>query len=61
MLIGPSGSGKTTLLSVLAGIIDRDNVACTVLDCDFQQLDATERALKKIGRLLDCFVVPEPG
>jgi putative ABC transport system ATP-binding protein len=44
MLVGPSGSGKTTLLSIIAGILDRDGGECTVLEHDFQQLPAAERA-----------------
>lgn len=44
MLVGPSGSGKTTLLSIIAGMLDRDAGQCLVLDHDFQQLGADERA-----------------
>jgi putative ABC transport system ATP-binding protein len=44
MLVGPSGSGKTTLLSIIAGILDQDAGQCVVLDHDFQQLRADERA-----------------
>jgi len=44
MLVGPSGSGKTTLLSIVAGILNQDAGQCIVLDHDFQNMDATERA-----------------
>jgi putative ABC transport system ATP-binding protein len=34
MLVGPSGCGKTTLISVIAGILDQDEGACTVFGQD---------------------------
>ncbi|MEW6220623.1 MAG: ABC transporter ATP-binding protein [Thermodesulfobacteriota bacterium] len=43
MLVGPSGCGKTTLISVIAGILDRDGGACTVLGQDFRRMKEAER------------------
>ena len=44
MLVGPSGCGKTTLISVIAGVLDRDTGACTVLDADYITMSETQRA-----------------
>ena len=43
MLVGPSGCGKTTLISILAGILDRDAGACTVLGVDPQAMSDNAR------------------
>ncbi|HEX7517396.1 MAG TPA: ABC transporter ATP-binding protein [Chthoniobacterales bacterium] len=42
MLVGPSGCGKTTLISVLAGVLRRDGGDCTVLDCDYNKMEANK-------------------
>ena len=42
MLVGPSGCGKTTLISVLAGLLQRDDGDCSVLDHDYQQMSLDE-------------------
>lgn len=44
MLVGPSGCGKTTLISIIAGILDQDAGQCVLLEHDFQQMNADERA-----------------
>lgn len=43
MLVGPSGCGKTTLISIIAGILDRDEGECLVLDRDPQQMSSREK------------------
>ena len=60
MLVGPSGSGKTTLLSIVAGILNQDAGQCIVLDHDFQNMDATERARFRgfsIGFVFQTFIL----
>jgi putative ABC transport system ATP-binding protein len=42
MLVGPSGCGKTTLISVLAGLMQRDDGDCSVLDHDYKQMSLNE-------------------
>ncbi len=42
MLVGPSGCGKTTLISVLAGLLQRDDGDCSVLDHDYKQMSLNE-------------------
>lgn len=42
MLVGPSGCGKTTLISVLAGLLQRDDGNCSVLDHDYKQMSLYE-------------------
>jgi putative ABC transport system ATP-binding protein len=44
MLVGPSGCGKTTLISVVAGVLDRDEGACTVLNADYSAMSGAEKA-----------------
>jgi putative ABC transport system ATP-binding protein len=44
MLVGPSGCGKTTLISVVAGVLDRDGGACTVLGRDYATMNQAQRA-----------------
>ncbi|MBL9031231.1 MAG: ABC transporter ATP-binding protein [Phycisphaerae bacterium] len=43
MLVGPSGCGKTTLISVIAGVLDRNEGACTVFGEDFARMSARAR------------------
>jgi putative ABC transport system ATP-binding protein len=40
MLVGPSGCGKTTLISVIAGVLERDEGECDVLDEDYNRMTA---------------------
>jgi putative ABC transport system ATP-binding protein len=39
MLVGPSGCGKTTLISIIAGILNQDEGACTVLGENLSDMD----------------------
>jgi putative ABC transport system ATP-binding protein len=58
MLAGPSGCGKTTLISVLAGLLDRDDGECSVLDHDYNQMSAGETTQfrgKNIGFVFQSF------
>ncbi|GDY12453.1 ABC transporter ATP-binding protein [Planctomycetota bacterium] len=58
MLVGPSGCGKTTLISILAGILDRDAGACSVLGTDPQALSDNERIAfrrENIGFIFQAF------
>jgi putative ABC transport system ATP-binding protein len=58
MLVGPSGCGKTTLISCIAGILDQDNGACTVLGNDFKSLSQGEKTRirgKLIGFVFQAF------
>lgn len=58
MLVGPSGCGKTTLISIIAGILDQDGGACSVLDRDVLGLKADERVRfrgKSIGFAFQAF------
>ena len=42
MLAGPSGCGKTTLISVLAGLLQRDDGDCSVLEQDYKRMSLNE-------------------
>ncbi|MBC7452157.1 MAG: ABC transporter ATP-binding protein [Massilia sp.] len=58
MLVGPSGCGKTTLISIIAGILDQDAGACSVLDRNLLGLKADERVRfrgKSIGFVFQAF------
>jgi putative ABC transport system ATP-binding protein len=58
MLVGPSGCGKTTLISVIAGILDRDEGRCEVLEQDFSTMSQRRRTLwrgEKIGFVFQAF------
>jgi putative ABC transport system ATP-binding protein len=43
MLVGPSGCGKTTLISLIAGILDRTEGECRVLDQDLAAMNPRAR------------------
>jgi putative ABC transport system ATP-binding protein len=49
MLAGPSGCGKTTLISIIAGILDPDEGACTVLGERLDDLDADAKTAFRCG------------
>ena len=58
MLVGPSGCGKTTLISIIAGILDQDGGACSVLDRELLGLKVDERVRfrgKSIGFVFQAF------
>jgi putative ABC transport system ATP-binding protein len=58
MLVGPSGCGKTTLISVLAGLLQRDDGDCSVLDHDYKQMslnDTTRFRGRNIGFVFQTF------
>lgn len=44
MLVGPSGSGKTTLISIISGMLNEDEGQCIVLDHEYKDMGASERA-----------------
>ncbi|MCC7011468.1 MAG: ABC transporter ATP-binding protein [Planctomycetes bacterium] len=44
MLVGPSGCGKTTLISVIAGILDQDDGACSVFGRDLRAMRGMAKA-----------------
>ncbi len=45
MLVGPSGCGKTTLISVIAGILDADEGACSVFGREMHALSGSSKTL----------------
>ena len=58
MLVGPSGCGKTTLISVLAGLLQRDDGDCSVLEHDYKQMslnDTTRFRGRNIGFVFQTF------
>jgi len=58
MLVGPSGCGKTTLISVLAGLLQRDDGDCSVLEHDYKQMslnDTTRFRGRNIGFIFQTF------
>jgi putative ABC transport system ATP-binding protein len=58
MLAGPSGCGKTTLISIIAGILNYDKGACTVLGDQPSTMKGLERLnfrAKNIGFVFQAF------
>lgn len=58
MLVGPSGCGKTTLISVIAGILDLDGGACSILSRDLSAMDDAERTAfrgKNVGFVFQAY------
>jgi len=58
MLVGPSGCGKTTLISVIAGVLRRDDGACTVFGQDYTRMsedDTTSFRGLNIGFVFQAF------
>ncbi|HWQ08572.1 MAG TPA: ABC transporter ATP-binding protein [Holophaga sp.] len=58
MLVGPSGCGKTTLISIIAGILDQTDGACTLFGKDLAKMKTDERVRyrgKHIGFVFQAF------
>ena len=58
MLVGPSGCGKTTLISIIAGILDQTDGACTLFGQDLSRMKNDERVRyrgKHIGFVFQAF------
>ena len=58
MLVGPSGCGKTTLISIIAGILDQTDGACTLFGEDLARMKTDERVRyrgKHIGFVFQAF------
>jgi len=58
MLVGPSGCGKTTLISIIAGILDKDQGNCKVLNADYDKMTPKEKLIfrgKNIGFIFQSY------
>jgi putative ABC transport system ATP-binding protein len=58
MLVGPSGCGKTTLISVIAGILNQNEGACTVFGADLKAMSNTDKTRfrgKNIGFVFQAY------